>query len=326
MAVCGERDVERGDRGGVLERAPEDLLDTTEPVAKGVVVQAHGLGGPHDVEVVREVRDERVEQPLVGAELSDQLVDLGLEALASTRPWRSASRGRDPRRRAAAGRGRSAALEHDLGVAQGVRDGGDAGGRASHAGGGVRVGGQRLGDGGADVLRRRLDEQDAGILAGARQEGQRALIERRLDRLAQLPRSSRTTRAGVEPSIPSAAARAASDPWSGSWPSSRASRIAARIACSCAWVMASRRASAASIGAVALAAARVTCAIGCERRLDTASQEPPFMSRRNGVAIVSQPSCSNCISAAGRHVISCQIASAGARPVVPGPARPGRTG
>ena len=41
------------------------------------------------------------------------------------------------------------------------------------------------------------------------------------------------------------------------------------------------------------------------------------MSRRSGVAIVSQPSSSNCISAAGRHAISCQIASVGARPVVP---------
>ena len=40
------------------------------------------------------------------------------------------------------------------------------------------------------------------------------------------------------------------------------------------------------------------------------------MSRCNGVAIVSQPSNSNCIRAAGRHVISCQIASVGARPVV----------
>ena len=40
------------------------------------------------------------------------------------------------------------------------------------------------------------------------------------------------------------------------------------------------------------------------------------MSRCNGVAIVSQPSNSNCISAAGRHVISRQIASVGARPVV----------
>src|SRR5205085_10249110 len=77
----GQRDVDGGDGGRLLERAPEQLLRAREAVAQRVAVHVEGGRGGGDVEVVREVGADRLVQRRVLAQDGEDLLDLRREPL-----------------------------------------------------------------------------------------------------------------------------------------------------------------------------------------------------------------------------------------------------